>query len=54
MGEQILGAVVPSLIGGLMGKDEPSYQMPSMDQILTPVQKELQGDLTAIGKLGSK
>jgi len=41
MGEQIAGAVVPSLISGIMGSDEPSYQQPSMDQIMTPLQKEL-------------
>lgn len=41
MGEQIASAVVPSLISGIMGSDEPSYQQPSMDQIMTPLQKEL-------------
>lgn len=54
MGEQIAGAVLPSLLGGLMGKDEPSYQQPSMEQIMTPAQLALQQDLIDIGKLGSK
>ena len=54
MGEQIAGAILPSLLGGLMGAGEPTYQQPSMDQILTPAQKALQQDLIDIGKLGSK
>lgn len=49
----LAGSILPTILGGLMGADEPSYQQPSMDQILTPAQKALQGDLIDIGKLGA-
>lgn len=41
MGDQIAGAILPSLFSSIMGADEPTYQQPSMDQIQTPVQKAL-------------
>lgn len=41
MGESIVSALVPSLLGGIFGADEPSYQQPSMSQIQTPVQQAL-------------
>lgn len=41
MGESIVSALVPSLLGGIFGADEPTYQQPSMSQIQTPVQQAL-------------
>lgn len=41
MFDSLISALAPALFGSIFGADEPTYQQPSMDQIMTPVQKAL-------------
>lgn len=50
MGEQVASAVLPTVLGGVLGSDAPDYQAPSADQYQTELQRSMNPMLLELAK----